>query len=79
MPIYEREYMVETARRTLTVLEAARVLGVGRGTAYELVRSGQLPALRLGPKRIVIPREGLNRLLAGDGTAGRASTEEKAE
>lgn len=39
---------------TLTVEQAAAVLGVGRSTAYELVRSGDLPGLRLR-RRIVIP------------------------
>ena len=34
---------------TLSVPEAARVLGVGRGLAYELVRRGELPSLR-GPR-----------------------------
>lgn len=39
---------------TLTVEEAGRVLGVGRSTAYELVRTGDLECLRLR-RRIVVP------------------------
>ena len=39
---------------TLTVEQAGKVLGVGRSTAYELVRSGDLKAIRLR-RRIVIP------------------------
>jgi excisionase family DNA binding protein len=39
---------------TLTVEQAAEVLGVGRSTAYELVRSGELKCIRLR-RRIVIP------------------------
>lgn len=39
---------------TLTVEQAGQVLGVGRSTAYELVRSGDLKCLRLR-RRIVIP------------------------
>lgn len=39
---------------TLTVEQAARVLGIGRSTAYELVHTGDIPSLRLG-RRIVIP------------------------
>jgi excisionase family DNA binding protein len=39
---------------TLTVEQAAAVLGIGRSTAYELVRSGDLPCLRLR-RRIVVP------------------------
>lgn len=52
-------------RATLTVEEAARVLGIGRNAAYEAARRGDLPALRIGG-RIVVPRVALERLLAGD-------------
>lgn len=49
-------------RATMTVTEAAEVLGVSRSTAYELVRSGDLPALRLG-RRIVVPEHAIDDLL----------------
>lgn len=39
---------------TLTVEEAGRALGVGRSTAYELVRTGDLECIRLR-RRIVVP------------------------
>ena len=39
---------------TVTVEQAAEVLGIGRSTAYELVRSGDLPCLRLR-RRFVVP------------------------
>lgn len=39
---------------TLTVDQAAKILGIGRSTAYELVRSGDLPSIRLR-RRIVVP------------------------
>jgi excisionase family DNA binding protein len=39
---------------TITVEQAAQVLGIGRSTAYELVRSGDLACIRLR-RRIVIP------------------------
>lgn len=39
---------------TLTVEQAAKVLGIGRSTAYELVHTGDIPSLRLG-RRIVVP------------------------
>jgi excisionase family DNA binding protein len=47
---------------TLTVEEAASLLGIGRGTAYEAVQSGALPALRIG-RRLVIPTAAIHRLL----------------
>jgi excisionase family DNA binding protein len=49
-------------RLTLTVPEAAAVLGISRALAYELVARGELPNLRLG-RRIVVPRQALERLI----------------
>ena len=39
---------------TLTVEQAAKILGIGRSTAYELVHRGDIPSVRLG-RRIVVP------------------------
>lgn len=50
-------------RLTLTVDEAAQVLGISRALAYELITRGQLPSLRLG-RRIVVPRGVLEMLMA---------------
>ena len=43
---------------TLTVEEAGQILRVGRNTAYELVRCGKLPSIRVG-KQIRILRQAL--------------------
>lgn len=50
---------------TLTVEEVAEILGIGRNLAYKLARSGEIPALRLG-KRIVVLREPFEKILHGD-------------
>jgi len=57
-------------RATLTITEAAEVLGVGRNFAYELARVGKLPTIRLG-RKVLVPRAALEALLAraGQGTA----------
>lgn len=52
---------------TVTVSEAATILGVSRSHAYALVRDGHLPALRLG-RRVLVPRVALLSLI--DGAAG---------
>jgi excisionase family DNA binding protein len=52
-------------RLTLTVTEAAQTLGISRALAYELVRTGELPSLRLG-RRLVVPVRALERLLGND-------------
>lgn len=49
-------------RVTITVEECARLLGIGRSSAYEAIRRGDLPSLRLS-RRIVIPTRALLRLL----------------
>jgi excisionase family DNA binding protein len=54
-------------RLTLTVEETARLLGISRGAAYEAVRRGELPSLRIG-RRILIPRSRLADLLDDRGT-----------
>lgn len=52
-------------RRTLTVSEAAACLGVSRNTAYEAVRRGTIPSIRIG-RRILVPIHALDGLLSGD-------------
>jgi excisionase family DNA binding protein len=56
-------------RLTMTVSEAAAVLGISSALAYELVARGEIPAIRLG-RRIVVPTKRLGDLvLRGDGTS----------
>lgn len=50
---------------TISVEEAATLLGVGRNQAYEAARHGQIPSIRVGG-RILIPRAALERLLSGE-------------
>lgn len=50
--------MTEQDRLTVSIEEAAGLLGISRALAYELVRRGELPQLRLG-RRVVIPRKAL--------------------
>lgn len=53
----------DTARLTLTVEEAARLLGISRSLAYEAARSGELPTVRIG-RRLLVPTSALDRLLS---------------
>lgn len=48
---------------TLRPLEAGRALGIGRRATYELLRSGELPSIRLGKRRYV-PVAVIQELLA---------------
>jgi excisionase family DNA binding protein len=49
----------------LTVDEVAQVLRISRGHAFEMVRNGTIPSLKLG-RRLLVTRAALERLLAGD-------------
>ena len=50
-------------RRVVTVNEAALMLRISRGSAYEAVRRKELPSLRLG-RRLLVPLAALERMLA---------------
>jgi excisionase family DNA binding protein len=41
-------------RPTLTITEAAKLLGIGRSAAYEAARRGDLPTLSFGRRRVVL-------------------------
>jgi excisionase family DNA binding protein len=51
-----------TRPRTYTVEKAAEILGISRSHAYECVRSGEIPSVRLRG-RIVVPVHALDVLL----------------
>jgi excisionase family DNA binding protein len=54
-----------TSRPTVSVDDAAAILGVARVTAYEAVHAGQIPSIRVG-RRILVPTAALRRLLGLD-------------
>lgn len=54
---------LEDAPEVLTVEEAADYLRIGRSAAYEAVRRGQLPAVRLG-RKLRVPKAAIEALLA---------------
>jgi excisionase family DNA binding protein len=57
--------MVKTPkRRTMTVPEAAKVLGIGRSNAYAAARNGDIPTIKIG-KRLLVPVAALERKLEG--------------
>ena len=49
---------------TLRVEDLMPVLGIGRNTAYEVIRSGQIRSVRIG-RQIRIPRDALLEFLDG--------------
>lgn len=53
---------MERDRLTINVAEAARLIGISKAHAYELIRLGRIPSIRLG-HRIVIPYKALEAFL----------------
>jgi excisionase family DNA binding protein len=53
---------MEQVRLTVTVEEAAQLLGISRALAYELAARHELPSVRLG-RRIVVPLRALEDML----------------
>ncbi len=54
---------------TMTVREAAKLLGIGRNLTYESVKRGEIPSIRIGEDRV--PRSGVRATLdAGWVSAG---------
>ena len=54
-------------RLTLTIAETARLLGIGRQLAYDRVKAGEIPALKIG-RRLLVPRIALEKMLQGPKT-----------
>lgn len=48
----------------ISITAAARALGISRTLAYQLARSGELPTVRIGVRRLVVPVELLETMLA---------------
>ena len=52
-------------KTTLTIEEMALTLGIGRNSAYEAVKRGDIPSIRIG-RRILVPTKALDNLLASN-------------
>ena len=48
---------------TLSIGEAAKLLGIGRNLCYDRVKTGEIPVIRIG-RRLLVPRSALEKLLA---------------
>lgn len=54
--------MNRVTTQTLDPVSVGQLLGIGRNTAYKLIRKGVIPSLRLG-KKIRVPKAALDELL----------------
>lgn len=49
---------------TFSIVEAGKILGLARGSAYAAAKKGEIPVIWIG-RRCIVPRHALEQLLAG--------------
>ena len=54
----------DVTKLTMSVPEAAQRLGIGRNAAYQGVRRGEIPSIKVGG-RILVPKRAFDELLSG--------------
>lgn len=62
--------MASSESLVLTPEEARKLLRCSRSVLYAGLKNGSIPCIHLGPRKIVIPRAKLMRLLEGTGNDG---------
>lgn len=55
-----------------SVDELGEILGISRTTAYEVVCQEGFPAIRVSPRRIIVPKAGLEKWLEEESKKGAA-------
>jgi excisionase family DNA binding protein len=50
------------ASATYTLTQAAKLIGIGRTSAYEAARRGEIPCIKIGSK-VLVPRAALHKML----------------
>ena len=53
---------MDSDKKAVSVVEAGRILGIGKNLAYEAVARGEIPSIRVGG-RILVPLAALDKML----------------
>ena len=56
---------MSTERKTMTIEDAAQVLGISRNSAYTAAKRGEIPTIKIG-RLLLVPTAALDRLVAGE-------------
>jgi len=64
--------------RTITVEAAAKELGISRSSAYEAAHRGEIPAIVIG-RRVLVLRRGLDDILEGTRAVPSSQVPERSE
>lgn len=54
---------VETKPLAVSLEQAGQMLGISRGLAYQMAKTGELPTVRIGQRRLVVPLASLEAML----------------
>jgi len=65
---------MQEERVTFTVEETAKLLGIGRQLAYDRVKTGEIPVIKIG-RRLLVPRRALEKLLEQGQAVNQAHSE----
>ena len=57
--------MAHLGNLTYRIEDVAKLLGIGRNSAYDAAKRGDIPTIKVG-RRILVPRAALHRLLDGE-------------
>jgi excisionase family DNA binding protein len=63
-PVKKGDEMDAKERKTQSIRETAKILGIGLNQAYEAARRGEIPTIKIG-KRILVPVAAFERMLQG--------------
>jgi len=55
----------DSMRVTITVAQAAAIIGVSVNTMHEALRRGDFPSIRIG-RRVLVPRAAFERMVIGE-------------
>lgn len=61
---WARDTQLHRLPEVMSVVQAARYLGIGRNAGYEAARRGDIPTIRIG-RRVLVPRSALEQKLLG--------------
>lgn len=51
--------MLEKYKDVISVDELCEILHIGRNTVYKMLRSQEIPNIRIGSKKYIIPKKGV--------------------
>lgn len=65
-PVSNGTHEMMEGRQTLNIAEVGVLLGIGKNQVYNAVHDGQIPTIKVGRKRMVIPTSWVREQLYGN-------------